>query len=83
MLVRLSPASPLPSACLPVEISLIAVPGAAAPLELPERRTGAAPVSRVVLQDPGPDGLPDAAGLAAAAPAAPLRHSAVPGSFWN
>ena len=81
LLVRLSPDSPCLSACLPVEITLITVPGTPAPFELSERRTGPTPVSRVVLQDPGPDGLSDAAGLTAAPPAAPLRNSAVPRSL--
>ena len=63
---------------LPVEVSLVTVPRASAPLELSQRLAGSSSVCRVLLDLPRPDGLPDPAGLAALSPPAPAGDLAVP-----
>ena len=60
-------------------LTLFAVAGAAAPLVVPGGRAVSAPVHRLPGHTPRSPRLPDAAGLAAARPAAPLAHQAVLG----
>ena len=58
-------------------LTLFAVAGAAAPLVVPGGRAVSAPVHRLPGHNPRPHRLPDAAGLAAARPVAPLAHQTV------
>ena len=64
-------------------LTLFAVAGAAAPLVVPGGRAVSAPVHRLPGHNPRPHRLPDAAGLAAAAPASPAGDPAVLRSLWN
>ena len=73
----------LPHILSPVEVLPVAVPGRAAPLDCLQPGAGLAPALGLPDDCAAAEGLADAAGHAAGAPRAPLRHLAVAGRPWK